>query len=177
MTINETMLKGVYLIEPERFEDERGFFAELWTQIQLQERGLESLFVQCNVSYNRSKGTLRGLHYQVAPDAQAKLMRCTAGAIFDVGVDLDPTSRTYRQWVGVELSASNHRLLYLSGNFAHGYQTLTDDAEVLYMATAGYAPASERGVRWDDAAFRIEWPEAPERIMNKRDMEYPDFSV
>jgi dTDP-4-dehydrorhamnose 3,5-epimerase len=177
MIIEQTMLKGVYLIEPKRFEDERGFFAELWTQTQLQERGLESLFVQCNISYNRRKGTLRGLHYQVAPDAQAKLIRCTAGAIFDVGVDLDPTSPGYRQWVGFELSASNHRLLYLSGNFAHGYQTLTDGAEVLYMATAGYAPASERGVRWDDAAFGIEWPEAPERIMNKRDLGYPDFTA
>src|SRR5882672_5996863 len=177
MIISETKLKGAFIIEPELFKDERGYLAELWTQIQFQERGMESLFVQCNVSYNRKKGTLRGLHYQVAPDAQAKLVKCTTGAIFDVGVDLIPASRTYRQWVGVELSASNHRMLYLSGDFAHGYQTLADDAEVLYMATAGYAPASERGVRWDDAAFRIEWPEARERVMSKRDREFPNFDV
>jgi dTDP-4-dehydrorhamnose 3,5-epimerase len=145
--------------------------------MQLQKCGMGSLFVQGNVSYNRRRGTLRGLHYQVAPDSQAKLMRCTAGAIFDVGVDLDPASPTYRQWVSAELSASNHRMLYLSGNFAHGYQTLTDDAELLYMATAAYAPASERGVRWDDTAFGIAWPETPQRIMKKRDMQYPDFTA
>jgi dTDP-4-dehydrorhamnose 3,5-epimerase len=177
MIITETRLKGAFVIEPEVFEDERGYFAELWTQVQSQERGMESLFVQCNISHNKRKGTLRGLHYQIAPHAQAKLVYCTAGAIFDVGVDLNPASSTYRQWVGVELSASNHRMLYLSGDFAHGYQTLADDAQVLYLATAAYAPASERGVRWDDGAFQIEWPAAPERIMNQRDVEYPDFTA
>jgi dTDP-4-dehydrorhamnose 3,5-epimerase len=177
MVITETRLEGAFVIEPELFKDERGYFAELWTQVQLQERGLENLFVQCNLSRTQRKGTLRGLHYQVTPHAQAKLVHCTAGAIFDVGVDLRPASPTYRQWIGVELSASNHRMLYLSGDFAHGYQTLEDDSEVLYLATAAYSPASERGARWNDEAFRIEWPETPKRIMNKRDMEYPDFTL
>jgi dTDP-4-dehydrorhamnose 3,5-epimerase len=176
MIITETRLKGAFMIEPERFEDERGYFAELWTQTQLQEPGMESLFVQCNVSFNRKKDTLRGLHFQVAPQAQAKLVQCTAGAIFDVGLDLQPASPTYRQWIGVELSAANHRMLYLSGGFAHGYQTLEASTEVLYLATTAYAPASERGVRWDDAAFCIQWPDASERIMSQRDREYPDFT-
>ena len=176
MIITETKLKGAFVIEPELFKDDRGYFAELWTQIQLRERGIDSLFVQCNISHNQKKGTLRGLHYQVAPHAQAKLVHCTAGAIFDVGVDLNPDSPTYRRWIGVELSATNHRMLYLSSDVAHGYQTLADDAEVLYLATAAYSPASERGVRWDDGAFGIEWPEVPERTMNKRDVAYPDFT-
>ena len=177
MMITETNLKGAFIIEPRLFEDQRGYFAELWTQTQLEAQGMESRFVQCNTSYNRKKGTLRGLHYQVAPNAQAKLVRCTSGAIFDVGVDLHPASPTYRQWVGVELSASNRRMVYLPGGFAHGYQTLEDDAEIVYLVTAPYAPASERGVRWDDAAFNIEWPEALERIISKRDEEYPDFTA
>lgn len=177
MIFKETKLRGAFIIEPERFEDGRGFFAELWTQSQLEAHGMESRFVQCNVSCNRKKDTLRGLHYQIAPHAQAKLVRCTAGAIYDVGVDLRPDSPTFRQWVGVELSAGNHRMLYLPGDFAHGYQTLEDDAEILYMVTAAYAPASERGVRWDDPAFQIEWPEVAERIMSRKDREYPDFRV
>lgn len=176
MIFKETKLRGAFVIEPKRFEDERGFFAELWTQRQLEERGMECHFAQSNVSYNHRKGTLRGLHYQVAPDEQAKLVRCTAGAIFDVGVDLRRDSPTFLQWVGVELSASNHRMLYLPGDFAHGFQTLEDGAEVLYMASAAYAPASERGVRWDDPAFGIVWPEEGARIINARDNAYPGFA-
>ena len=175
MIITETNLQGAYIVEPKLHNDERGHFAELWTATELSAHGLDSKFVQCNVSYNRNQGTLRGLHYQVAPDAQAKLVRCTAGAIFDVGVDLNPSSPTYRQWIGVELSASNNRMIYLSGDFAHGYQTLEDDSEIMYFVTAGYAPASERGVRWDDAAFGIKWPETAERIMSDRDRAYSDF--
>lgn len=175
MIITETKLKGAFVIEPEVFKDDRGYFAELWTQIQLQKHGIDSGFVQCNISHNKRKGTLRGLHYQVAPDAQAKLISCTAGAIFDVGVDLNPGSPTYRQWIGVELSASNHRMIYLSGDFAHGYQTLEDNSEILYLVNAGYAPASERGVRWDDPAFAIEWPDTVGRIMSERDKGYQDL--
>lgn len=177
MVITETKLKGAFVIEPEVIKDDRGYFAELWTKSQFQEHGMGSLFVQCNVSHNHKKGTLRGLHYQLAPNAQAKLVHCIAGAIFDVAVDLNPVSPSYRQWVSVELSASNHRMLYLSSHFAHGYQTLADDAEVVYLATALYARENERGVRWDDPAFHIDWPETPERIMNKRDREYPDFTL
>lgn len=176
MIITETKLKGAYVIEPKLFEDDRGHFAELWKQPELNALGLATNFVQCNVSYNRNKGTLRGLHYQVAPDAQAKLVCCTAGAIYDVGVDLDPNSPTYRQWVSVELSARNHRMIYLPSDCAHGYQTLEDNSEILYLVTAGYAPASERGVRWDDSAFGIQWPETAERIMSDRDCAYPDFT-
>ncbi len=175
MIIRETDFKGAYIIEPELLKDERGHFAELWTETQLSAHGMDCKFVQSNVSYNRNKGTLRGLHYQVAPDAQAKLVCCTAGAIFDVGVDLNPHSATFRQWIGVELSASNHRMIYLSGDFAHGYQTLEDNSEILYLVTAGYAPASERGVRWNDCAFGIEWPNTANRIMSHRDQSYPDF--
>ena len=177
MDIIETSLKGAYIIEPKLLQDDRGYFAELWTQTLLKTHGLDSQFVQSNVSFNRKKGTLRGLHYQIAPDAQAKLVCCTAGSIFDVGVDLNPASPTYRQWIGVELSASNHRMIYLSGDFAHGYQTLEDNSEIQYLVTAAYAPQSERGVRWDDPAFAIEWPATVERLMSERDRGYPNFNL
>lgn len=177
MKITETELKGAFVIEPTLREDARGFFAQLWTEAELAGRGMEGRFVQCNISYNLRRGTLRGMHYQAAPDGQAKLVRCTAGAIYDVGIDLRPHSPTFRRWVGVELSADNHRMLYLPGDFAHGFQTLTDGAEVLYMVSSPYAPQSERGVRWDDPAFRVEWPAADDRIINERDNSYPDFAT
>jgi dTDP-4-dehydrorhamnose 3,5-epimerase len=173
MIITETKLKGAFVIEPEVFKDERGYFAELWTRRELEERGMESRFVQGNVSYNRLKGTLRGMHYQAAPHAQAKLVGCTAGAMFDVGIDLRPDSATFRQWIGVELSRANRRVLYLPGDFAHGYQTLENDSEVSYLVTAPFAPAHERGVRWNDPAFGIEWPALAERIINTKDSQFP----
>ena len=177
MIIRETGLTGAYIIEPDLIQDDRGHFAELWTTALLDAHGLNSQFVQGNVSFNAARNTLRGLHYQVEPDAQAKLVCCTAGTIFDVGVDLNPASPSYRQWIGIELSASNHRMIYLSGDFAHGYQTLEDDSEILYLVTAGYAPQSERGIRWDDPAFAIDWPGTTERIMSDRDRGYPDFKL
>ena len=173
MIVRETGLGGAFLIEPELKEDERGFFEQVWTRAELEARGMEGGFVQCNLSYSRRRGTLRGLHYQIAPHAQAKLVRCTAGAVFDVGVDLRPDSPTFRRWVGFELSARNRHMLYLPVGFAHGFQTLEDDSEVLYMITAPYDPASERGARWNDPAFRIEWPDADERVINARDSAYP----
>jgi dTDP-4-dehydrorhamnose 3,5-epimerase len=177
MIITETKLKGAFAIDLKRHEDERGFFAQMWTQRELEERGMEGRFVQCNVSYNNRRGTLRGLHYQAPPDAQAKLISCTAGSIYDVGIDLRPDSSTFRQWVGVELSADNHRMLYLPGDFAHGYLTLEDDTEVFYLVSSPYAPQSERGVRWDDPAFRVAWPGAGEFIVNERDNSFSDFAL
>src|ERR1044072_7038823 len=177
MTFTETKLAGVFLIQLKRFEDERGFFAPSFSAREFAERGLASVFVETNISYSRTRGTLRGSHYQAAPFGQAKLVRCTRGAVFDVAVDLRPNSPTYRQWIGVELSAENRSMLYLPGDCARGFQTLTDDTEVFYMVSQVYEPASGRGFRWDDPAFKIEWPEVEERIVLQRDREYPDFSL
>jgi dTDP-4-dehydrorhamnose 3,5-epimerase len=174
MIFTETKLKGAFVIEPERFEDERGFFALTWSAKAFAERGLESKFAECNISFNRKKGTLRGMHYQEPPHGQVKLVRCTRGAIFDVMIDLRPDSQTFRRWVGVELTANNRRALYIPKGFAHGFQTLEDDSEVLYQMSAPYAPDSGRGVRWNDPAFGIEWPEDVSIII-ARDAEYADF--
>jgi len=170
----ETKLKGAFLVEPERFEDERGFFALSWSGAEFAARGLSARLVECNISFNRRRGTLRGMHYQLAPHAQAKLVRCTMGAVYDVIVDLRPDSPTFRQWVAAELSAENRLMLHVPEGFAHGFQTLEDGSEVFYQMSDVYAPESARGVRWDDPAFRIEWPPG-ERIIIARDREYPDF--
>ena len=176
MTIKETKLKGAFIIEPERYVDERGFFARAWSEGELSRYGIGHL-VEGNISYNAKKGTLRGMHFQQAPHGQAKLLRCTRGAVYDVGVDLRPDSPTFRQWVGVELTEQNRVLLYLPPEFGHGFQTLVDDTEVFYMVSSPYAPAASGGVRWDDPAFRIEWPPAEARIINERDRTYPDFTL
>jgi dTDP-4-dehydrorhamnose 3,5-epimerase len=177
MIFNETKLKGAYLIELEMLRDERGYFARSWSQREFAEQGLDARLAECNVSFNKRRGTLRGVHYQLAPHGQAKLVRCTRGAIYDVIVDLRPRSETFRQWVGFELSADNGRMLYVPEEFAHGFQTLTDDSEVFYQMSSPYAPESARGVRFDDPAFKIEWPPADERIIIARDREYPDFTL
>ena len=172
--VKETKLKGAYVVEPRRFEDVRGFLARSWSLKEMP--GWEAVpVVESNVSFNLRRGTLRGMHYQAAPHAQAKLVRCTAGAIFDCIIDLREGSETFAQWVAVELSAENRTQLYVPEGFAHGFQTLADDAEVFYQMSAPYAPESARGVRWDDPAFRIVWPEAAERVINERDRTYPDF--
>ncbi|MGH9943543.1 MAG: dTDP-4-dehydrorhamnose 3,5-epimerase [Pyrinomonadaceae bacterium] len=176
MIFNETKLKGAFVIEPDRFEDERGFFTQEWSVKEYAARGLDAQFVEANYSYNRREGTLRGMHYQAAPHGQAKLVRCTRGRIYDVIVDLRPASPTFRQWTSAELSAENRRLLYVPTEFAHGFQTLEDDTEVTYLVSSLYAPESSRGVRWDEPAFKIEWPEAARRIIIARDREYPDFT-
>lgn len=175
MIFKETKLAGAFLIEPRRFEDERGFFAPSFSQAEFAARSLTAHFVENNISYSRSAGTLRGMHYQAAPHGQAKLVRCTRGAIFDVGIDLRPDSPTFKQWIGFELSAENRLLLYLPGDFAHGFLTLADDTEVFYQVSSPYAPQSERGVRWDDPAFGVEWPRTPQRIIIARDESFPDF--
>lgn len=175
MIFKTTKLQGVYLIEPERFEDERGFLAPVFSQGEFEARGLIGCFVESNISYNRSRGTLRGLHYQEAPYGQGKLVRCTSGAIFDVAIDLRPHSPTFREWVGFELSADNRLLMYLPGDMAHGFQTLQDDTEVFYQVSQPYRPEANQGLRWNDPAFGIAWPMAHERIILARDSEYADF--
>lgn len=175
MTFIETKLKGAFIIEPERFDDERGFFALTWSPQEFAARGLEVALAECNISFNKRKGTLRGMHYQVAPDSQAKTVRCTMGAIYDVIIDLRPASATFKQWVGVELSARNRSMLYVPKEFAHGFQTLEDSSEVFYQMSSAYVPTSGRGVRWNDPAFGIEWP-PDQRIILARDQEYSDFT-
>jgi dTDP-4-dehydrorhamnose 3,5-epimerase len=176
MLFTEVKLAGALLIEPERIEDERGFFARTWSQREFQERGLDANWVECNISFNRKKGTLRGMHYQAAPYGQAKVVRCTMGAICDVIVDLRQESATFRQWVSVRLSANNRSMLFIPEGFAHGFQTLEDDSEVFYQMSQYYSMESSRGVRWDDPAFGIIWPQ-DRRVINARDRAYPDFAL
>ena len=174
MKFIETKLKGAFVITPERIKDERGFFARTFCRHEFEEHGLNSGLVQCNISVNKKKGTLRGMHYQVDPYAEVKILRCTTGAIYDVIVDLRPESPTFRQWFAAELSEKNHKMLYVPEGFAHGYQTLEQQTEVFYQVSAFYHPASERGIRWDDPAFGIEWP-LPACVVSKKDAAHPDW--
>ena len=175
MIFRETTLKGAYIIEPERREDSRGFFARVWCRKEFLAEGLNGQLVQCNISYNKEKGTLRGMHYQVAPFAEIKLVRCTMGAMYDVIIDLRPQSPTYLQWVAVELTAENRKMLYVPENFAHGYQTLVDNTEVFYQVSQFYVPDSEGGVRYNDPAFGIKWPMDVQGISDK-DGSWPDYT-
>lgn len=153
-----TNLTGAFIIKPERLEDERGFFARTWCRQEFEQHGLNPRLAQCNISFNKSKGTLRGMHYQVAPYAEAKLVRCTMGAIYDVILDLRPESVTFKQWISVELTAENRKALYIPEGFAHGFQTLEDNTEAFYQMAEFYHPECARGVRWNDRAFGIKWP-------------------
>lgn len=173
----ETKLKGAFVIEPERFDDERGFFARSFSDKEFAAQGIDPHFVECNISFNKRKNTLRGMHFQRAPYAQGKLVRCTAGAIYDVAVDLRPDSETFRRWVAVELTGQNRLMLYVPEGFAHGFQTLEDNTEVFYQVSTHYVPASCDGVRWNDPAFDIRWPAIEGVIVNERDRTYPDFRV
>jgi dTDP-4-dehydrorhamnose 3,5-epimerase len=177
MIFNETTLKGAFLIDLEPREDERGFFSRAWCQKEFEAHGLTAGIVQANLSYNKRRGTLRGLHYQAAPFEEAKLVRCTRGAIFDAIVDVRPSSPTYLQWIGVTLSGDNRRMLYVPEGFAHGFQTLEDDTDVFYQVTAFYAPGAERGARWDDPAFGIEWPDVDRRVISAKDQAWPPFTA
>jgi len=177
MKFLETSIADVYVIEPHRFKDERGFFAPSFSAKEFAARGLAGAFVETNISYSKRRGTLRGLHYQAAPHGQDKLIRCTRGAIFDVAVDLRPESPTFKQWVAMELTAENRSMVYVPGDCGHGFQTLENDTEVFYMVSQVYVPESGRGFRWDDPAFGIKWPQVGERVLNKRDREYPDFTL
>ena len=175
MIFAPTALPGAFVIEMEKREDARGFFARSWCVREFEEHGLNPRLVQCNVSFNRAKGTLRGMHYQAAPREEAKLVRCTRGAIHDVILDLRPDSPAYLRHVAVELSALNHRMLYVPEGCAHGFQTLTDDAEIFYQMSEVYSPDHARGVRWNDPAFGLPWPQ-DDRIIVDRDRDYPDFT-
>lgn len=175
MRFVETALPGAYIVEPERLEDERGFFARAWCRREFQRHGLNADLCQCNISSNIRRGTLRGMHFQLAPFAEVKLVRCTAGAIYDVIIDLRPTSATFKRWVSAELTRSNHRMLYVPEGLAHGFQTLVDDTEVFYQMSAYHAPEFATGVRWNDPAFGVRWPDAERPILSRRDATYQDF--
>jgi dTDP-4-dehydrorhamnose 3,5-epimerase len=170
----ETPLDGAYIIEIEAIEDERGSFARSWCQKEFAEHGLNSRIVQCNISFNKKRGTLRGMHFQVEPFAEVKLVRCTRGAIYDVIIDVRENSHSLKKWFAVELNESNQRMLYIPKGFAHGFQTLEDNTEVFYQMSEFYYPEYSRGLRWDDPFFSIKWPDG-ERIISKKDQEYPDF--
>jgi dTDP-4-dehydrorhamnose 3,5-epimerase len=176
MKFSATCLEGPYVVEPERLEDDRGFFARSWCQREFDALGLHSGLVQSNIGFNHKRGTLRGLHYQVAPHQEVKLVRCTRGAVWDVIVDLRPWSPTRGKWIGLELSEDNHKMLYVPAGFAHGYQTLTDDCELTYQTTEFFAPDAARGVRFDDPAFTISWP-LEVRVISDRDRSWPDYTA
>ena len=167
-------LPGVFLIDPEPLADDRGFFARTWCSQEFADHGLVATIAQCSLSYNRRKGTLRGMHYQAPPHEEVKMVRCTAGAIYDVVIDLRPGSSTRGRWLGVDLSAANHHHLYVPAGFAHGFQTLADDTEVFYQISQFYHPESARGLRYDDPAFGIRWP-LSDITVSTRDLSFPEF--
>ena len=175
MKFAETSLAGAYIVEPEPHEDARGFFARTFCAKEFGEKGLAGDFVQCSVSMTRERGTVRGLHFQLAPSAEAKLVRCTSGALYDVIVDLRPNSKTYLQHVGVELTARNRRALYVPEMCAHGFQTLDGDTEVFYQISAFYAPDLARGLRFDDPKLGIKWP-LPVGTISEKDRHWPLLS-
>jgi len=175
MIFHETPLEGAVVIEPEQHQDDRGFFARTWCRREFEAHGLNPNLAQCGISFNKHRGTLRGMHYQASPHEEAKLVRCTQGRIYDVMVDLRPDSATFKQHLGVELAAQHRKMLYVPEGFAHGYLTLEDNTEVFYQISAFYVPEAARGVRWNDPTFGIVWPE-PVRVIKERDQQYPDFS-
>jgi dTDP-4-dehydrorhamnose 3,5-epimerase len=166
-------IPGLWLIEPERIEDERGFFARVFDRGAFRERGLCTDYPEWSVSFNARRGTLRGLHFQADPYAETKLVTCTRGAIFDVAVDIRQGSRTYAKWTGIELSMDDRAALYVPAGFAHGFQTLTDDAEVRYQISEPYRPEAARGIRWCDPDLSIAWPQADDRVISERDRALP----
>jgi dTDP-4-dehydrorhamnose 3,5-epimerase len=178
MIFTPTSIQDAYVIEPERFADERGYFARTYDAQEFATHGLDVRIAQCSASFNTRYGTLRGMHYQAEPYAEAKLVRCTRGSIYDVALDLRPDSPTFRRWHAADLSAVNGVAFFIPTGCAHGFQTLEDDCEVFYQISAPYEPCAGRGVRWDDAAFGIIWPEPPPggRTISARDADYPDFA-
>ncbi|MBN1464816.1 dTDP-4-dehydrorhamnose 3,5-epimerase [candidate division KSB1 bacterium] len=175
MIFHETRLKSAFIIELEELHDDRGFFARSWCTKEFLQHGLVPNVVQCNISYNKIKNTMRGMHYQIAPRAEAKLVRCTRGAIFDVIIDLRRQSSTFRQWIGIELTEDNRKMLYVPEDFAHGFLTLADDTEVFYQMSEFYSPEHARSIRWDDPHFHVAWPARPSVISDK-DRDLPDFT-
>lgn len=174
MKFQHTKLPGVFEVHLEPIRDERGFFARSWCEHEFRDHGLNPLVAQCNVSFNEKRGTLRGLHLQAEPHPEVKLVRCTQGALYDVAVDLRPASPTFKQWIGILLSAANRHMIYIPEGVAHGFLTLEDRTEISYMMSEFYYPELSRGVRWNDPAFHIAWPE-PLSVISERDNSYPDF--
>jgi dTDP-4-dehydrorhamnose 3,5-epimerase len=169
-------LAGAYQIEIQPTSDERGFFARTWCAEEMREFGLDFQFVQCSISYNERRGTLRGMHYQAQPHSESKLVRCTAGVIYDVLLDLRPESPTFRGWISIELTSANRKAVYVPAGFAHGFQSLSDRSEVFYQISESYLSDCSRGVRWNDPAFGIKWP-IETAILSERDRSFPDFQV
>jgi len=176
MLFTDTKIPGAYVIDPERFADNRGFFARAWDSRDLQKKGLPTTLAQCNISYNRAAGTLRGMHYQLAPHAEIKIVRCTMGALYDVIVDLRKDSPAYKHWIGVELTADNRRMLYIPEGCAHGFITLADHTEAYYHVSTHFEPTAYRGVRYNDPAFSIQWPREV-AVIAERDATYPDYKA
>lgn len=174
MIFTETRLKGAFIIDVKKLEDSRGFFGREWCKKEFEEHGLNPNIVQTNVSYSKVKGTLRGMHYQVAPYSECKTIRCTAGALYDVIVDIRKDSPTFKQWIGIELTAESYKMIYVPEGFAHGFITLEDHTAVNYMVTEYYAPGAEAGIKFDDPAFNIKWPFKP-GIISERDNSLPFF--
>lgn len=175
MKFIETKLKGAYVIEIEPISDNRGFFARSWCQQEFSDRGLNSNLVQCNISFNAKKATLRGMHYQAKPHEEAKLVRCTRGAIYDVIIDIREDSSTFKSWCAIELSAENCKMLYVPEGFAHGFQTLEDNTEVFYQMSNFYHPESAKGIRWDDPTLAVDWLLTEDLIVSLKDQQYPLF--
>jgi dTDP-4-dehydrorhamnose 3,5-epimerase len=172
----ETKLNGAFILEPQKLEDDRGFFARSWCQQEFEARGLNARVVQCNISFNEKKGTLRGMHYQISPHEEAKLVRCTRGSIYDAIIDLRAESATFKQHLGLVLAAHDHNMLYVPEGFAHGFVTLEDDTEVFYQMSEFYSPEHARGIRWNDPTFGIVWPVVPSTISDQ-DRSYPNFGL
>lgn len=175
MKFTETRIPGAWIIDITPIHDDRGLFAMTWRPDELRQRGIDPALAQCNLAFSHRRGTLRGMHFQNAPHAQAKIVRCTRGALLDVVIDLRPDSPNYCQWDAVELTADNRRLLYMPEGIAHGYLTLSDDTEAYYHASTPWAPAAESGVRWDDPVFGIEWPSQPV-IISPKDASWPHYA-
>lgn len=173
MRIFSTSLTGVFVIEPEPKEDERGYFARTWCREEFEKRGLKTEIAQCSLSHNRKRGTIRGLHYQAPPHEEVKIVTCTRGAIFDVAVDVRADSPTFKQWVALELSQENRRHLYIPEGFAHGFQTLRDRTDVFYQISRAFYPSASVGIRWDDPSLGIEWPIRSKLVISARDRAIP----
>ena len=171
MKFYETELKGAYIIELEKFEDERGFFTRVWDKKIMQDQGLKSDLVQMSFSFSKKKGTLRGMHFQEEPFREVKIVKCIQGKIFDVIIDLRVESRTYKKWIGIELSADKQKMIYVPEGFAHGFQTLEENTHVLYQMSNWFSPEHEKGIRWDDKDFNIKWP-ITDLIISKKDLSH-----
>ncbi len=176
MIFTKTSLKDAFIVELEKKEDHRGFFARSWDIKEFDSHGLNSNLVQCNISFSKKRGTLRGMHYQKNPFEESKLIRCTKGKIFDVIIDLRPSSETFKKWLGVELTEENYKMLFVPEGFAHGYQSLVDNSEIVYQVSEFYTPNSESGIHWNDPSFKIGWP-IEEKVITEKDDSWKPFDV